>query len=367
MSDKDKNIHSLDPQILKRYEIMKVIGQGAYGIVYQAMDKQTQQVVALKKVFGAFQNVTDSQRTYREITLLRQLSGHQDIVPLLACHRAENDVDIYLVFECMNTDLHAVIRAKILLEIHYRYIFWQLLCALKYIHSAGVVHRDLKPSNILINSNAKIKLCDFGLARAIYDKESVSELTDYIATRWYRAPEILFGSSCYSYAVDMWAAGCILAELVGGRPLFPGSSAMDQLERIISYTGPPSPAEIESMQSTFAQTMLSNLSYSRPHFQLEDKLQGAPSDSIDLIKKLLSFDPKKRPSAEECLEHPFVAQFHKRHKEITASSHVKMSLSDDEKHSIRDYRNAVYREAVTPIESKKTLSKLGKVTHSLHK
>ena len=235
------------------------------------------------------------------------------------------------------------------------------------MHSAGVIHRDLKPSNLLINSNAKIKLCDFGLARAIETDGETSDLTDYIATRWYRAPEILFGSSSYTFAVDMWAAGCILAELVSGRPLFPGSSAMDQLERIISYTGPLSPTEIESMDSTFTQTMLSNLSYSRPRFSLEEKLEGAPADAIDLIKKLISFNPKLRPTAEECLEHPYVAQFHSQHKEMSAQEPVCLALSDSEKHSVRDYRNAVYREAVTPAESKKSLSKLQKVIHSGHK
>ncbi|EAY11440.1 CMGC family protein kinase [Trichomonas vaginalis G3] len=363
-TNEQENILAIDRAILRKYEVIKKIGQGAYGVVWRVLNKQTQQVVALKKVFGAFQNVTDALRTYREITFLRQLQNHPDIVSLLAVHRAENDLDIYLVFECLETDVNAVIRAKILLDVHHRYIFWQLLCALKYIHSAGIIHRDLKPSNLLINSDASIKLCDFGLARSIDTDDNPTELTDYIATRWYRAPEILFGSSSYSFGVDMWAAGCILAELVSGRPLFPGSSAMDQLERIISYTGPLSPAEIESMDSSFTQTMLSNLSYSRPRFSLEEKLEGAPPDAIDLIKKLISFDPKERPTAEECLEHPYVAQFHSAHKEISAPEYVKMALSDSEKHSIRDYRNAIYREAVTSTELKRTGPQLQKLLNS---
>ena len=346
----DENIESIDRQILRRYEIVQKIGKGAYGVVWRCINKQNSQIVALKKAFGAFGNLTDAQRTYREITFLRAFKDCPAIVKLYAVHKAENDVDIYMVFECLETDLHAVIRANILLDVHHRFIFWQLLVALKYIHSAGVLHRDLKPSNLLINSDATIKLCDFGLARAIEDGQECDDLTDYVATRWYRAPEILFGSNSYSYAVDMWAAGCILAELVSGRPLFPGSSTMDQLERIVAYTGPLSDSQIESMGSNFTQTMLSNLSYSRPKFTLEEKLPDAPPDAIDLIKKLISLDPEDRPSAAECLEHPYVAQFHKPSKEPVAPHICTMSLKDSEKHTIRNFRNQIYKEAVTPVD-----------------
>lgn len=365
MSSKDSEIiDSIDRSILRRFEIMQKIGQGAYGVVWRVMDKQTQQVVALKKVFGAFQNATDAQRTYREITFLQQLKNHPYIVGLLSVHRAENDTDIYLVFECMETDVHAVIRANILLDVHHRYIFWQLLCSLKYIHSAGLIHRDLKPSNLLINSDASIKLCDFGLARAYNSEQPADDLTDYIATRWYRAPEILFGSSSYTTAVDMWAAGSILAELVSGRPLFPGTSTMDQLERVIAFTGPPTPRDIESMDSSFTQTMLSNLSYTKPRFVLEDKLEGAPPDAIDLVRRLIAFNPQERPTAEQCLEHPYVAQFHAPHKEITAREPIKMALADNEKHSIREYRNQIYKESVTPTEVGNSRSRMQKTTHS---
>jgi mitogen-activated protein kinase 15 len=309
------------------------------------MDKSTQQVVALKKVFGAFQNTTDAQRTYREISFLRQLH-HPYIVDLLAVHRAENDADIYLVFCCMETDVHAVIRANILLDVHHRFIFWQLATALKFLHSGGLIHRDIKPSNLLINSDASIKLCDFGLARAWNASEPPEMLTDYIATRWYRAPEILCGSSSYTFAVDMWAAGCCLAELVSRRPLFPGQSTMDQLERIIAFTGPPSPKDIESMNASFTQTMLSNLSYTKPRCNLEEKLEGAPADAIDLVRHLICFNPSERYTAAQCLEHPFVQQFHDPAKETLSDAPIVLSLSETEKHSIRDYRSQIYREAV---------------------
>jgi mitogen-activated protein kinase 15 len=187
-------------------------------------------------------------------------------------------------------------------------------------------------------------LCDFGLARIYDTADPPEDLTDYIATRWYRSPEILFGSSSYGFGVDMWAAGCILAELVSGRPLFPGQSTMDQLERIIAFTGPPTQTDVESMKSSFTQTMLSNLSFSKPRFTLEKKLNGTGPEAIDLIKRLVCFNPEDRLTAAQCLEHPYVAQFHSPEKEIEAPGKVTLTLPDRDKHSIREYRSQVYRE-----------------------
>lgn len=143
--------------------------------------------------------------------------------------RAENDRDIYLVFDFMETDLHAVIRAKILEEVHNQYIIYQCLKSLKYMHSAHLLHRDLKPSNLLLNSDCHVKVADFGLARSldVTDPDNTPLLTDYVATRWYRAPEILLGSNKYTTGVDMWSLGCILAELIKGKPVFPGTSTLN--------------------------------------------------------------------------------------------------------------------------------------------
>ena len=179
----------IESHILKRYKLINKVGKGAYGIVYKALDKKTKEVVALKKNFDAFQNATDSQRTYREITLLQELNGHENIIRLLNVIKAENDKDIYLVFDFMETDLHTVIRSNILEPIHKKFVLYQLLKALKFIHTAGIVHRDLKPSNILINSDSCIKGCDFVLARCVTSLSGKDVImTDYVATRWYRAP-----------------------------------------------------------------------------------------------------------------------------------------------------------------------------------
>jgi mitogen-activated protein kinase 15 len=350
MSKPPENVESLDRQITRRYDILQKIGKGAYGVVWKALDKQTRRIVAVKKSFDAFQNTTDSQRTYREISLLRQLRSHPNLVSLLAVHRAANDRDIYLVFELMDADLHRVIRASILLDVHHRFITWQLLCALKYLHSAGVVHRDLKPTNVLINADASIKLCDFGLARAVGCGDCPDDMTDYVATRWYRAPEILFASTHYSAAVDLWAAGCIVAELVTGRPLFPGTSTMDQLERVVACTGLPSPEDLSSLDSEYAQSMLASLSHTKGRVTLAEKMDGAPEEAVDLVRRLIALNPAERPTAEQALEHPFVAQFHLPSKEISANKAVVLTLPDAAKYSVREYRNQIDREAVVTPE-----------------
>lgn len=224
----------VDRHVLRKYEVVQKLGKGAYGIVWRALDKKTKEVVALKKIFDAFQNATDAQRTFREIMFLQEMDGHEHIVRLTNVLKADNDRDIYLVFEYMETDLHAAIRANILQDIHKQYILWQSLKALKYMHSAELLHRDMKPSNLLLNSDCLMKVADFGLARSLPEArllDTEQPLTDYVATRWYRAPEILLGSGTYSFAVDMWAVGCILGEMLVGRPIFPGTSTMNQVRR----------------------------------------------------------------------------------------------------------------------------------------
>lgn len=181
------------------------LGKGAYGIVWKAIDKRTLITVAVKKIFDAFRNETDAKRTFREIMFLRAFRNHPNIIKLDSIHKATNNMDIYLSFEFMESDLHNVIkRATILKDVHKRYIMYQLLNAIKYIHSGNVIHRDLKPSNILIDSKCRCKIADFGLARSVSQRphgdgvhaaESIEPiLTDYVATRWYRAPEILVAS-----------------------------------------------------------------------------------------------------------------------------------------------------------------------------
>lgn len=298
----------IEAHVLKKYEILQKLGKGAYGIVWKAIDKRTKEVVALKKNFDAFQNATDAQRTFREVIFLQELAGHENIIRLQNAIRAENDRDIYLVFDFMDTDLHAVIRANILEDVHKQYIIYQLLKCLKYMHSAQLLHRDLKPANLLLNSECHMKVADFGLARSLDTKDPDQQplLTDYVATRWYRAPEILLGSNKYTKGADMWSMGCILAELLLGKPVFPGTSTLNQLDRVMEVTGRPNQEDVDSIQSPLAQTMLESLPPTKPK-KMRDMFPTASEEALDLLKNLLVFNPTKRLTADQALKHPYVA------------------------------------------------------------
>ncbi|KAJ0399841.1 hypothetical protein ATCC90586_005383 [Pythium insidiosum] len=336
----------VEKHILRKYELLQKLGKGAYGIVWKAIDKNTRQVVALKKCFDAFRNATDAQRTFREVMYLQELNGHGNIIRLLNVIKADNDRDIYLVFDFMETDLHAVIRANILEEIHKKYIIYQLLKSLKYMHTAELLHRDIKPSNLLLNSDCHTKLCDFGLCRSVAESSGPNPvLTDYVATRWYRAPEILLGSTRYTKAVDMWAVGCIIAEMATGRPAFPGTSTMNQLERILDVTGPPTPDDIESIKSPFANTMLESLPMPKQK-SLEELFPKATPEAIDLMRQCFYFDPSKRISSLDALKHPYVAQFHNDKDEPSAPGPLQIVVDDNTKYSAADYRDRLYREII---------------------
>lgn len=246
----------------------------------------------------------------------------------------------------METDLHAVIRANnILEEVHKQYIIYQILKCLKYMHTAELLHRDLKPSNILLNSECLAKVCDLGLARSIAMKEegTAPVLTEYVATRWYRAPEILLGSQKYTKGVDMWSLGCILGELLLGKPIFPGTSTLNQLDRILELTGRPSPEDIEAIQSSLAGTMLEALPQTKTK-PLHEFFPTASDEALDLLKKLLCFNPNKRLTAEQALEHPYVSEFHNIDDEPSCERVIQIAIDDNTKFSIREYRDKLYQE-----------------------
>lgn len=340
------NVSEVEDHISQKYEIKKRLGKGAYGIVWKGIDRKTGEIVAVKKIFDAFRNRTDAQRTFREIMFLQEFREHPNIVKLQNVIRAQNDKDIYLVFEYMETDLHAVIKkGNLLKDIHKRYVMYQLLKATKFLHSGNVIHRDQKPSNILLDTDCFVKLCDFGLARSLYqiqEDPGNPALTEYVATRWYRAPEILLASSRYTKGVDMWSVGCILGEMLLGKPLFPGTSTINQIEKILSVIAPPSNEDVVSIKSDYGGSVIQRM-LSRPRVPLEELLPpSTPPDALDLISRLLVFNPDKRLTADEALEHPYVRRFHNPVNEPSLDYDVVLPVDDDTQLSVAEYRNKLY-------------------------
>ena len=229
----------LDQSIKARFEVITKIGSGAYGHVWKVRQRSSSLIFAIKKVFLAFQNQIDAQRVYREIALLGKLK-HNNVVGLKGIIPAQNGQDIYLLFQHLESDVFKAVKNRVLDQMHKKYIVYQLACGLKYLHSAGVLHRDLKPSNVLINAQCQVKICDFGLSRTLesaFFNQPI--MTEFIATRWYRAPEVLLGSRSYGTKSDMWSLGCLIYELYSRRTLLPGENTIDQISKIVEFKGKP--------------------------------------------------------------------------------------------------------------------------------
>ncbi|CAJ0579211.1 unnamed protein product, partial [Mesorhabditis spiculigera] len=338
----------VDQHILDKYELQKRLGKGAYGIVWKAHDKRTKETVALKKIFDAFRNQTDSQRTFREVMFLQEFGRHPNVIKLFNILKADNDRDMYLVFEYMEADLHNVIKKMtILKDIHKQYIMCQLFRAIRFLHSGNVLHRDLKPSNVLLDADCRVKLADFGLARSLSsledypEGEQMPELTEYVATRWYRSPEILLAAKRYTKGVDMWSLGCILGEMLLGRALFPGTSTINQIERIMNTIARPSKGDIDSIGSHYAASVLEKMP-TRPRKPIDIFIPSSNPNAIDLIHRLLLFAPHRRLTVEQCLVHPYVLQFHNPSDEPALPYDVSLPLPDHIQLTIDDYRNKLY-------------------------
>ncbi|KAJ0403808.1 hypothetical protein P43SY_003905 [Pythium insidiosum] len=357
--------------VSSRYQLVRLLGKGSYGQVAEAYDSVRQKKVAIKRIVNVFEQEIDCKRLYREIYILRRLN-HPQVIKLLDVIPPENYEsfsDLYLVFEFVDTDLHKLIMSPQYLTIRHIQVFlYQLLCGLKYIHSANVIHRDMKPANILLNEDCTLMICDFGLSRVVESdrmaesgkdlyspKDAKSpttsdmstpspsttpsggnsdvpkfkrQLTKHVVTRWYRAPELILLQD-YNYAVDMWSIGCIFAELLSMQvescpryqervPLFPGRSCfplsadrpttysdkLDQLNVIFNVIGTPTENDIGNLGEV--KQYLRKLPKKEPR-DLREMFPGAPVESLDLLKRMLAFNPDCRLSVDEALNHPFLA------------------------------------------------------------
>jgi serine/threonine protein kinase len=265
---------------MEKYQIIEVLGDGTFGVVSKAKDLETQEIVAVKK-FKKKYHTWDECKNLREVKSL-------------------------VNFECLDKNLYELIKArqgKKLSEPQIRCIIWQILNGIEYMHKYGFFHRDLKPENLLVSGD-KVKIADFGLAREI---RSVPPYTEYVATRWYRAPECALKSQSYNSPVDIWAIGTIMAELYTFKPLFPGTNEKDLLFKMCSVLGPPTQASwAEGIQ------LAKKINFQFSSFagnSLETLIPDASKEAIDMMTNMLSWDPSCRPTAQKLLQHPFFQNF----------------------------------------------------------
>jgi len=283
---------------LERYEKLQKIGEGTYGVVYKAKDKIDGRFIALKKIRLEHEDEGVPSTAIREISILKELQ-HANIVNLLDVVNLPNK--LYLVFEYLDQDLKKYMDSVTTFDpLLVKSYIKQLLEGLLYCHRRRILHRDLKPQNLLIDRKGFLKLADFGLARAVCIP--VRPYTHEVITLWYRAPEILLGSQAYSMPVDIWSAGCIFAEMLAKRPLFPGDSEIDELFRIFRTLGTP------SEEVWHGCTSLPDFKPNFPKWSKQDMkkvIPGVDQLAIDLLENMLVYEPSQRISAKAALQHPY--------------------------------------------------------------
>ncbi|EZG64224.1 mitogen-activated protein kinase [Gregarina niphandrodes] len=362
-----------DWKLPARYEKRQAIGTGSYGTVAEAYDTATKKIVAIKKIPRVFEDLVDCKRVLREVAILNRLK-HENVVKVVDVI-IPNDLnkfdEIYIVLEIADSDLKKLVRTPVYLsELHVRTLLYNLLVGLKFTHSAGIYHRDLKPANCLVNQDCSVKICDFGLARTVdtplsYDRGGKrpaanlkEQLTMHVVTRWYRAPELILLQEHYTEAIDIWSVGCIFAELLTmvketclkpneRLPLFPGTSCFplspdekhgynhqfhtrgnkDQLDMIFNVLGTPSNDDVEALVKEDARRYVRIFPHKDP-IDLNTKFPGASTKAIDLLKKMLQFNPDKRINVDEALNHPLFRDIRNNELETTADKKVRLPFND---------------------------------------
>jgi len=294
-----------------RYSAERVIGNGSFGIVYQAIVNETKETVAIKKV------LQDRRYKNRELKIMQIVNHHPNVVTMMDCFFSQGsksrDVYLNIVMEYIPETVYQTIRshARASQCIPFPYIkcySYQICRAVAYVHSLGICHRDIKPQNLLLHPDTHtVKLCDFGSAKML--KKGLSNVA-YICSRYYRAPELIFESAYYTCAIDIWSLGCVIGELFLGTPLFQGGSGVDQLVEIIKVLGAPSRGDILAMNPNYTQFMFP---YVKP-MPWKDVFEGVtfnntpiPKSALDLIKNMLLFRPLERIDPLDALGHDFFA------------------------------------------------------------
>ncbi|XP_044506708.1 cyclin-dependent kinase F-4-like [Mangifera indica] len=282
---------------MENFQAIQRVGEGAYGKVWKAFDKRTGEVVAIKKLRKRYHSWEDCINL-REVKSLGKMK-HPNIVKLQEVIKQHDS--LYFVFEYMQTNLNRIIRQRESLFSDFEVRSWcfQILLGLNHIHQKDYFHRDLKPENLLVSENI-IKIADFGMVKKI---DSEPPYTEYVTTLWYRAPEVLLKSGSYNRKVDMWAVGAVMAEMYTLHPIFPGKDTIDQMFKICRVLGTPT-------EETWPEGLLlaRSLRYQFPELpgvNLSRFMPSVSEDAVSLISWLCSWDPCKRPTAAQALQHPF--------------------------------------------------------------
>ncbi|CAO3611471.1 unnamed protein product [Cunninghamella blakesleeana] len=282
----------------KKYRKDAKIGEGTYAVVYRGTQASTGRKIAIKKIkMGQFKDGLHLT-AIREVKYLQELR-HPNIIELIDVFSHKTNLN--LVLEFLDSDLEQLIKNKSVLFMPADIKAWMLMMlrGLDHCHCHFILHRDMKPNNLLLTENGVLKIADFGLARDWGDPSK--QMTSQVVTRWYRSPELLFGAKEYSYAIDIWAVGCIFAELMLRTPLVAGDSDMDQLTKIFHALGTPTENDWPGLTTLPDYIQFKHF----PKVPLHQYLTAASDDAISLLEKMIVFDPNQRWTAEECLNHSY--------------------------------------------------------------
>uniref|UniRef100_A0A452RDS6 mitogen-activated protein kinase n=2 Tax=Ursus TaxID=9639 RepID=A0A452RDS6_URSAM len=330
------------------YQDLQPVGSGAYGAVCSAVDSRTGAKVAIKKLYRPFQSELFAKRAYRELRLLKHMR-HENVIGLLDVFTPDETLDdftdFYLVMPFMGTDLGKLMKHEKLSEDRIQFLVYQMLKGLKYIHAAGVIHR-VSPGgagSFLWRAGVgrawPLGILDFGLAR-----QADSEMTGYVVTRWYRAPEVILNWMRYTQTVDIWSAGCIMAEMITGKTLFKGSDHLDQLKEIMKVTGTPPADFVQRLQSADAKNYMKGL----PELEKKDFasiLTSASPLAVNLLEKMLVLDAERRVTAAEALTHPYFESLHDTEDEPKAQKYDESF--DDMDRTLDEWKRVTYKEVLS--------------------